>query len=308
MALLIPEYLQTKKYSALRVRQLLMNLPIQAGVIGATDLKVSQRSTGANKTVDIAIGDGWVKGSFTARQGLYHVYNDAVVNLTVPDNASGNPRVDQVIAKVNDTTDGGGIADSAEFQLLQGTPTAGATLDNAAGTTSRAALPVSALRIAEFVTASGFTSITDGIIRDRRPWARGAHVAITHANTTDLTFSQTTFGSVWTWASPRIECTGNPIRISVSCTVLNSNTTGYAQFAPAVDGVADALLQRWFWSLSTGQIATPFFSWVVTPSAGSHLFDVFARMTGGNAIVYRSSNGLPQLMIEEILRPSASNG
>lgn len=307
MALLIPEYLQTKTYSAARVRGVLMDSAIQEGVVGGGDLKVTQRASGgANMSVDIAEGAGFVKGDLTARQGLYHVYNDAAVNIAIGSNTSGNPRLDQIILRVLDSQDGLAGADLAQLEVLPGTATAGATLDNRNGA---AALPMTAMRIADVLVVSGASSIVNAVIRDRRPWARGAFFVVDHPNTTDLTYSFTSYGTVFTWNDPRIECTGNPLRITLGVSLQQGSITGYSLWVPHIDGTAQAVAQRWFYSQATGvgNIDAPSMEWVVTPTAGSHILGVYTRMTGGNAVVFRSGNSLPQMVIEEIMRPSASN-
>jgi hypothetical protein len=170
MALLTPEYLQTQTYSAQRDRAMLGDTGLQEGVIGATDLKVSQRAAGANMSVDIAAGTGWVKGDTVTRQGLYHTYNDAVVNAAVTASHGSLPRIDQVGLRINDSTHGAG-SDTPALEVLAGTATSGATLDNRNGA---ATLPASWLRLADVLVPAGSSSVTNANIRDRRPWARGA--------------------------------------------------------------------------------------------------------------------------------------
>jgi hypothetical protein len=170
VTLLIPEFLQTKTYSAQRLRSVFLDMPLSEGVGPAGSLGVAQRSAGANMSVDVSAGGGFVKGDTTARQGLYHAYNDAVLNLTIGANAAGNPRVDQIILRVNDTIDGAGGADNAAVEVLAGTATSGATLDNRSGA---AALPATAIRLADVLVANGAASITSSNIRDRRLIAAG---------------------------------------------------------------------------------------------------------------------------------------
>lgn len=157
MTVQLPEFLQTQKYSAQRIRQMMRSSGlIQEGIVHFGDFQVKQRGAGANMSVDITAGDAWVQGDDTARQGLYHVGNDAVVNLAVPAANATNPRIDQVVLRVYDSTIIGGAKDEAVLELVAGTATAGATLANRTGA---AALPSSALRLADIVVPALDTTI-----------------------------------------------------------------------------------------------------------------------------------------------------
>jgi hypothetical protein len=315
VTLLIPELLTTKTYPFGRIRRTLESLGLQEGVYDAGDYKVTQRGAGANKSVDIDAGRGWVRGDNTARQGNYHAENDAIVNRAVPDNTSGNPRVDQAILRIYDSSVIGGGLDQAEVEILQGTPTAGATLDNAAGVTSRAALPLTAIRLGEWVTPTGFTSITNAIIRDRRPFARGAYWRTERfANGlagNDYTTASAVFGAIDnTNLTPRIECTGMPLRVTMRARIGNDTAGAYAAIVPAIDGAVignqDTLLQL---AESAGASRGGTFSWDITPAAGSRTITFFLRaIGGGTARLYAQLANPLQMSVEEILRPISYNG
>lgn len=166
MALQIPEYLQTKLYSAMRDRQLLLDSVVQQGIVNVGDMVVSQRASSANMSVDISAGSAFVKGTTSARQGMYHAYNDAPFNATIAANASGNPRIDTVILRIYDSIDGAAAQDVAAFEVLTGTATAGATLANLNGAKKDAAsgVPVSSLILGFVAVASGAASIVNSNI------------------------------------------------------------------------------------------------------------------------------------------------
>jgi hypothetical protein len=314
MALLLPEYLQTKKYSAGRVRGLLMDLPIQAGVRDPSGMKVSQRSAGANKTVDIAAGAGWVKGSFSARQGLYHVFNDAVYNLTIPDNATGNPRLDQIVCRINDTTDGGGVADNTEFFVVQGTPTAGATLDNRNG--AEGTLPTSSLLIADVLAGAGFSSITNSVIRDRRPWSWGAYRQIIRTSNAaagnDYTTTSTTYVDVdSTNLKPRIECSGVPLRITFYGGMNHSASDAQYGVVFGVDGTSylNDATNPWT-TRTTGATQSNLVvrQWDYVPTPGSHQFSLMWKAVTAGTVTMLARATMPmQFTIQELLRQSAVN-
>lgn len=173
MALITPDYLQTKSYAAKRDRRVNQALIMQEGIVQAGDFKVSQRGAGANMSVDVAAGESWVDGDAAVDQGFYHVVNDATVNVAIANNASGNPRIDTIILKVNDSADAGSGTDIPALEVVQGTPTAAATLANLNGI---AALPATALRLAYVLVANGAVKIENaqiGNLKDPRAGTTG---------------------------------------------------------------------------------------------------------------------------------------
>lgn len=165
-----PEFLQTQSYAAQRLRYQQEDFtPNGEGVMGQADFRVSQRGAGANMSVDIAAGAAIVRGDSIARQGLYHVVNDATINAAVSANASGNPRIDIVTVQCSDSTDSGSGTDVSTINVIAGTPTGGATLDNRSGA---AAIPNNQLHLADVLVANGAVSILDASIRSRRPFGK----------------------------------------------------------------------------------------------------------------------------------------
>jgi hypothetical protein len=106
------------------------------GVRGPSDLAVSQRGAGANMSVDIAAGYAYVQGDAVTGQGMYFAYNDGAYNLTGFTGADPSlPRIDRVVLRVRDAFHGD-AANDVSFQILTGTPSAGATLANLTGAAS----------------------------------------------------------------------------------------------------------------------------------------------------------------------------
>lgn len=161
MALITPNYLQTKSYAAKRDRRVNQALALQEGIVHFGDFKVSQRGAGANMSVDVAAGESWVDGDSAVDQGFYHVVNDATVNVAIANNASGNPRIDTLVLKVNDSADAGSGTDIPALEIIQGTPTAAATLANLNGI---AALSNTALRLGYILVANGAVKIENAQI------------------------------------------------------------------------------------------------------------------------------------------------
>jgi hypothetical protein len=305
MALATPEFLQTKIYSAKAMRAALMDRGVQNGVVGASDLLVSQRAAGANMSVDVAAGSAWVIGQTSARQGIYHIYNDAAMNIAIAANASGNPRLDQVVLHVYDSVDGAAAQDATQLEVIQGTPTAGATLANRSGTAS---LPATSLLIGDVLVANGAASIANAVIRDRRPWARG----ILHRswrNSGDYAVTNTGMALLdGTFFQPRYECSGVPLRVTISAAASHSLTGGASvDMQLRVDGAQtdgeDMAIN--FWSSAVLQ---PFsHSWTFTPTAGSHLIAPYVATSGGTATIYASASRSFGMLVEELVRPNINN-
>lgn len=310
MALATPEFLQTKQYSAKTVRGVLLDLPVQSGVVGAGDMLVSQRGAGANMSVDAAAGPAWVMGQTSSRQGIYHLYNDATMNISIAGNASGNPRLDQIVLHVYDSVDGAAAQDAVQLEVIQGSPNASASLGTRAGA---AALPATSLLLADVLVANGAASITNAAIRDRRPWARGAYVRILR-NTGNYTTSATIAGLIdATNLAPRIECSGAPLRVRLRGEFTHSVANGRYIVAPTIDGLAmdgsNGLDPFLFTASATAGLADmrqP--AWDLLPSAGSHVIGYqWAVITAGTATANASSTSPLQMTVEELTRQNTAN-
>lgn len=330
MTLLTPEYFATKTYTAQRDRIMLAALEgIQPGVVAAGDFKVSQRALGANMSVDVAAGDAWVAGTDTARQGMYHAANDAVVNVATTTAGAAwavgdatNPRLDQIILRVFDTTDGAAAngnntADNVQLLVLQGTATAGATLDTRTGA---AALPSSCIRIADVLIPAATSTASTANIRDRRPWARGAYnkiVRITNASAgADYTMASGTAAEIdATNLKPRIELSGTAnVRVSLRGAYAHNTAGGTLILQPAIDGLAvegGPMIDEFPCRPRDAGLTTYtgfMFAWDFgLPNAGSHLLSWTWRSLIGTAALAANTNQMLEMTVEEIVRQNANN-
>lgn len=151
MAELLPNYLQEACYTAQLDRLLIAGLVCGDGVADVVGGSLAVTSGGSGLDLSIAQGGFFVEGDDDDR-GVYHGYNDAAVTLTATAADPTNPRIDQVIARVYDTTYGEG-ADEWALEVLAGTPTAGATLTNLNGA---ATLPDNSVRLAYVLVPAAF--------------------------------------------------------------------------------------------------------------------------------------------------------
>jgi hypothetical protein len=286
---------------------------LQEGVMAATSYEVTQRAAGTNMSVDIAATGidaasgiaAVVQGDAVTGQGLYPVpAHTAVINETVTAAHASLPRVDAVILEVQDTTHDASGSNNVRTRVVAGTATAGATLDNARdGSHGGAAIPSNALHLADVLVGAGVTTLANGVIRDRRKWARGAFTFITR--TSGYTTSSSTAAAIdATNLNPRVECSGAPVRLTLQGEVEQSDVAGVVSFGFAIDGTNTVYAQ---WEAPAAGEALPFtIQAVITPSAGSRRFAPYwsAVMAVGTATI----NTRPLIFtVEEIARQNTPN-
>lgn len=146
--------------AAIDDRQLLTAVFNQPGICNATgvDLKVSQRSAGANFSVDIAPGVAVVRGTDAPGQGLYVITSDAIENVTVPVPPASGSRTHRVVAQVRDK-----LHNSSDWSTYDWVPMV--LEDTGSGTPD---VPDSALDLGTVTVAAAQVSVTDTNITDRR--------------------------------------------------------------------------------------------------------------------------------------------
>jgi hypothetical protein len=138
-----------RAYSALDFRTYFQSL-VSNGVVGGlgNELKVNPQAT-PNKTVYVDTGTIFISGALRQMTG--------VTNLSLADNTSGNPRIDRIVARLDDTNR------LIAFVVRQGTP---------------AAIPVPPalirtdtfyeLSLARITLANGYSAISLGDVTDER--------------------------------------------------------------------------------------------------------------------------------------------
>lgn len=132
------------------------------GVVRATDLAVTQNGT-PNMTVNVGAGGAFIRGTQSANQGAYHLWNDATLSVAISAADATNPRRDLIIAQARDANYSGASSD-ARIIVVTGTPAA-SPVDP-----SLSSFP-NALVLARVAVAAGDTSIVTAEITDLRPVA-----------------------------------------------------------------------------------------------------------------------------------------
>lgn len=178
MALETPLYMQPAsgdsaiQYSARQDRAgLLSSVFSREGVLDkdAGHLLVSQRSAGANMSVDVAAGRCAIFGDDISDQGTYLCTNTTPVNVTVPTRPASGSRTHRVIARVRDKLSNGVWSGyDWTIELLA---------DTGSGTPAQ---PNTAITLATVTVSSSATSVTNSMISDLRtrssvgtPWLTG---------------------------------------------------------------------------------------------------------------------------------------
>lgn len=141
------------------------------GVATASDLVVTQRGAGANKSVDISVGDAFFDYNFYA----YFAWNTATVNdssTVITDNTSGNPRIDTVVAYIDltviDNTNSNNPG-ALKFMVVAGTPAGSPSAPSSPTIQSAVGSGNPFIKLANVAVANGFTSIVNANITDVRP-------------------------------------------------------------------------------------------------------------------------------------------
>lgn len=150
--------------------RLLRKILSTVGVMSSSDLAVTQRGAGANKSVDIAAGD-----VFLSYNGYgFHAWNTATLNdssTVIADNTSGNPRKDAVVAYIDltviDATNSNNPG-ALKFKVVQGTPAGSPSAPDDTAVQSSVGAGNPFLRLANVDVANGFTSIVNSNITDTR--------------------------------------------------------------------------------------------------------------------------------------------
>lgn len=137
---------------------------------------VSQHASGANFSVDVATGYAFVVGTDVANQSAYGCWNDAVVNVAVPNPPASGTEVHRLVLRVEDKFNNAlWTGYTANLALLA---------DTGSGTP---AAPASSVTLALISVSAGQASVLNANITDQRPMLPLPGDALTVRKATDLT-------------------------------------------------------------------------------------------------------------------------
>jgi hypothetical protein len=272
---------------------------LQEGAISAGSYEVTQRAAGANLTVDVAAstGDGaLVQGDSVTGQGLYRVApHTAAINVDIAAANATNPRVDIVILEVKDDAHDVGGLNVARVRVISGTATSGATLENRTGA---AALPSSAMLLADVLVPATDTTISNSQIRDRRSWARGGFARLTYTAGA-LTTTSATYATVHATLQGRIECTGVPVRMTIG-------SLRPMMDAAVIDSATDPFINT-FHVGAVVDLDILSVEHTFTPTAGSHTFEWYWATNAATLTMNADAASPIVVTIEELVRQNTVN-
>jgi hypothetical protein len=132
---------------------------VLGGLIAATDMQTTYQGSGLK--VEISPGEAIVSGHNATQSGYYSRLTSATTKTPAAANAS-NPRIERLCLVVKDKSYEG-AANEVALELIEGTPTSGATLTNLSGV---AAAPNSSMTLAYVLIPALATTISNADIKN----------------------------------------------------------------------------------------------------------------------------------------------
>lgn len=152
-----PSWLQNGSHPAENDRLSMQAIFATTGIIGSSSLSVGPNSPVG---MSVVVASGWaaIVGTTQSNMGVYTVYNDANTTLTITTANPTNPRIDRIVATVQDAFYSGSFNDVI-FQVVAGTP---------AGSPVAPATPANSISLATVLVGAAVTQINAGNITDTR--------------------------------------------------------------------------------------------------------------------------------------------
>ena len=152
-----PSWLQNGSHPAENDRLSMQAIFATTGIIGSSSLSVGPNSPVG---MSVVVASGWaaIVGTTQSNMGVYTVYNDANTTLTITTANPTNPRIDRIVATVQDAFYSGSFNDVI-FQVIAGTP---------AGSPVAPATPANSISLATVAVGAAVTQINTGDITDTR--------------------------------------------------------------------------------------------------------------------------------------------
>jgi hypothetical protein len=160
-------FLQAGSHPAEDVRRFVASAFPFTGVYGISDLAVTEKSGTPNMSVDVAGGRALIPGNEATYQGTYFVENRGTENLVISAADATNPRIDLIVARVQDAAYSG-ATNAWSLAVVTGTPAASPTAPDA---------PENSIVLARVAVAASASSITDANITDYRYITAGQTLA-----------------------------------------------------------------------------------------------------------------------------------
>lgn len=143
-----PSWLQNGSHPAENDRLSMQGLWRSTGILGSSDLQVTQNSS-PNMTVNISSGWAAIVGNYQTNMGAYVVYNDAPLSATITTANASNPRIDLICLTVADAYYTGSL-NNVTLNVVAGTPS---------GSPAVPSTPINSIALAQVYVGAGVTSI-----------------------------------------------------------------------------------------------------------------------------------------------------
>lgn len=278
-----------------QARKLVEALVGSPGVAEAAALAVTQNGT-PNMSVNVAAGAGFVAGTTSPlTQGVYHMFSDSVVNKPLAASNATNPRIDLIVARVQDSFYAGTV-DAWDLVVVTGSP---------AATPVAPAVPASSLVLAEVLVDAAVTSVDNSKITDRRTRAAGSTATprgkLVESVATASTTATTTTEVVWAALTKTVIVPPGPSRrLRVT-----------ARIVPFMNGAASgefkvkegaAVLQGALHTFAAAGGASATVVGEVVAAPGTHTFSVSYRSQSGAVgfYLYADATFVSRLTVDDI--------
>lgn len=181
-------YLQNKGATAREDRQLIEDLFIVERVLDETGLIVTAVG-GGSYGISVSPGRCAIKGDTNANQGMYRMFSDVAEARTHVAPVT-NPRIDLIGARVYDLTEVLSGPDQGDIEIIQGTPTVGATLANLSGAPGQGGGPVipASTMPMYYVRVPTTGGLTAADLLDVRPRTKGRSIIATEEVLTNVAY------------------------------------------------------------------------------------------------------------------------
>lgn len=269
------------------------------GILHGTDLGVTQNGGGAMSVI-VSSGFALISGTDSSPvQGQYHVYNDANVTVTVPTSNPSNPRIDLIVATIEDAYYAGG-SNTAILQDIAGTPAASPLVP---------ATPADSLVLAHVYVGTGVGSILTANINGTTGTNNPDAYAFTPMRSEGLLgIGLSTGGSNTSTASPGTVMPGMSCVVNVSANrkiriraTFNVNNSATASLVHAIVRDGATVLRFNYESVATSpQYVACMAEIYDTPTAGIHQYALNVWSSVANTISsYNQASIGGQIIVED---------
>ena len=295
MAVKQASWIQASSHPADTDRLILETLFQTQGVVGSGDLAVTQNGT-PNMSINVAAGSVVIDGTESGTQGFYHMVNDATLNVAIAAANATNPRIDLIVAKIQDAQYSG-ATNAGSIVAVTGTP---------AASPSPPAAPANSVILAQVAVAANATSITNANITDFRTRARDRQGEGGQLGYAQVTANQGSITAVTdiTGLSVTVTVPANRrIRIHVSGH-LGSTVAGDEMDLLVREG-STSLQERVTTANTANRIEGMDSIVILTPSAGPHTYKASAsRSVGTGTVTFQAGATFPGFILVEDIGPA----